>query len=324
MLASLFKYPAVLARHQKAPFLEDREHYLQHRAEQGCAPYTLLRIARELPHVIQFLDIHPTSVVTVQQIEVAAKIWARSQCRRGRAHAFRWSRDLFIQVATDWLRFLGLLDEPVLPSPLFVDFTEQFFEWLNTERGLSTATTSNYSWHANQFLQWCQDYNRSLDTIQASDVDAFLVSRSEKGWCRVSIATCTKALKAFFLYAEQRSWCHPLIARAIQGPRLFQQETLPSGPSWDEVNHIIDSLATDHPMDIRDRAIILLLHSTVSGPVRSHGYVLMISIGKPVNYLYTVQNSADLKSIHSRLLLVMQSSVTYKLSDSTVPIGSYF
>lgn len=269
MLASLFKYPAVLARHRNAPLFEERERYLQHRAEQGCAPYTLLRIARELLHVIQLLDIHSTPAVTTQQIEVTAKIWARSQCRRGRAHTFRWSRGLFVQVATDWLRFLGLLDDPVLQAAPFVEFTGQFYEWLNTERGLSTATISNYSWHANQFLQWCQDYNRALDTIQASDVDAFLVSRSEKGWCRVSIATCAKALRAFFLYAEQRSWCQPLITRAVQGPRLFPQETLPSGPSWDEVNHIIDTLATDHPKDIRDRAIILLfaLYGLRSGEV---------------------------------------------------------
>ena len=269
MLASLFKYPAVLARHRNAPLLEERERYLQHRAEQGCAPFTLLRIARELLHVIQLLDIHSTPAVTTQQIEVTAKTWARSQCRRGRAHTFRWSRGLFVQVATDWLRFLGLLDEPVLQAPPFVEFTRQFHEWLNIERGLSPATISNYSWHAKQFLQWCQDYNRTLGTIQASDVDAFLVSRSEKGWCRVSIATCAKALRAFILYAEQRSWCHPLITRAVQGPRLFPQETLPSGPSWDEVNHIIDTLATDHPKDIRDRAIILLfaLYGLRSGEV---------------------------------------------------------
>jgi site-specific recombinase XerD len=150
-----------------------------------------------------------------------------------------------------------------------LDFTEQFSGWLNIERGFSTATISNYSWHANQFLQWCQDHNRPLNTIQASDVDAFLGSRNEKGWCRVSTATCAKALKAFFLYSEERSWCQPLIARAIQGPRLFSQETLPSGPSWGEVNHIIDSLATDHTRDIRDRAIILLfaLYGLRSGEI---------------------------------------------------------
>lgn len=140
---------------------------------------------------------------------------------------------------------------------------------MNVERGLSTTTISNYSWHVNQFLQWCQDHNRPLNTIQALDVDTFLGSRSEKGWCRVSIATCAKALKSFFVYAEQRCWCHPLIAQAVQGPRLFPQDTLPSGPSWDEVNHIIASLATDHPRDIRDRAIILLfaLYGLRSGEV---------------------------------------------------------
>lgn len=113
MLASLFNCPTALARHRSAPLLEERERYLRHRAEQGCTRDTVLRIARELFHIIQLLDIHPTSVVTAEQIEVAAKRWAREQCRRGRAHTFRWPRVFYVQVATDWLRFLGLFDEPI-------------------------------------------------------------------------------------------------------------------------------------------------------------------------------------------------------------------
>jgi site-specific recombinase XerD len=79
------------------------------------------------------------------------------------------------------------------------------------------------------------------------------------GWSRVSIATNAKALKAFFRYAGQRGWCSPAIALAIQGPRLFSQEALPSGPTWEDVNRMVDSLATGQPQDIRDLAIILLL-----------------------------------------------------------------
>lgn len=258
MLESLFKYPAVLARHRNAPLFEERDRYLRHRAQQGCAHGTLLRIARELLLIVQRLDMPSKSLVTAQQINVASERWARQQCRRGRAHSFRWPRELFVQVATDWLRFLGRFDEPTAKPPPFEEVIEEFCEWMSTERGLSSVTVHNYSWHLKEFLKWCEEHGHPWAGIQLSDVDTFLSSRNDKGWCRVSIATSAKALKAFFHYAGQRSWCHPTIAPAIQGPRLFSQDSLPSGPSWVEVERLIGCMASDHPRDIRDRAIILL------------------------------------------------------------------
>lgn len=269
MLANLFKYPAVLARHQNAPLLGERERFLRYLAERGFAHETLLRIARELPHVVQLLDIPHTPLVTAQQVRTAADRWAKQQRSRGRAHTLKWPREHFMRIATDWLRFLGRLHEPAPKPPPFVALIEQFSEWMRAERGLSSVTICNYCWHVAQFLQWCENRNRQLLSIQISDIDAFLGSLRDKGWCRVSIATCAKALKAFFVHAEQRCWCPPMIAPAIQGPRLFSLDSLPAGPSWDEVNCIINSLETEEPRDIRDRAIILLfaLYGLRSGEV---------------------------------------------------------
>ena len=258
MLESLFKYPAALARHRNAPLFEERNRYLRHRAQQGCAHETLRRIARELPPVVQLLDIPSKSLVTTQQISVAAERWARQQCRRGRAHSFRWSRELFAQVATDWLRFLGRLEESAAKPFPFDGVVKEFCEWMSAERGLSSVTVRNYSWHLKQFLKWCEKHDHPWPGIRLCDVDAFLSSHNDKGWCRVSIATSAKALKAFFHYAGQRCWCDPMIAPAIQGPRLFSQENLPSGPTWQEVERLIGCLTPDHPRDIRDRAILLL------------------------------------------------------------------
>jgi len=41
-------------------------------------------------------------------------------------------------------------------------------------------------------------------------------------------------------------------------PRVFQHETLPSGPPWDIVQQILDATAGDHPTEIRDHALLLL------------------------------------------------------------------
>ncbi len=258
MLEKLFNYPAVLARHREAPLFEERDRYLEFRAKDGCAHKTLLRIARELFQIVQVLNIHSTSNVTTEHIKTAAKQWARQQCRRGRAHTLKWSRELFIQVATEWLRFLGRLDELIIAPPSFAGLIEDFAKWMESERGLSLITIHNYCWHAKTFLYWSEDHNRSISTVDISDVDRFLASFSAKGWSRVSVATAAKALKTFFGYAEQCGWCLPTIALAIQSPRLFSQENLPSGPTWEEVSCVIDGVATDRPQDIRDRAIILL------------------------------------------------------------------
>ena len=258
MLEKLFNYPAVLARHTTAPLFEERDRYLAYRAEDGCAHVTLLRIARELLQIVQVLNIPSASNVTPGQIRTAADRWARQQYCRGRARTLKWSRELFIQVATDWLRFLGRLDEFVPEPPSFECLIEEFAKWMESERGQSLITIRNYCWHVKKLLHWCENHKRSVSTVEISDVDTFLGSCGDKGWSRVSVATAAKALRAFFYYAEQRGWCLPSIALAIQGPRLFSQEVLPSGPTWKDVNRMIDNVATDRPQDIRDRAIILL------------------------------------------------------------------
>jgi integrase/recombinase XerD len=42
-------------------------------------------------------------------------------------------------------------------------------------------------------------------------------------------------------------------------PRIFADEGLPKGPSWEDVQRLLASTEDDHPKDIRDRAIIMLL-----------------------------------------------------------------
>lgn len=259
MLDNLFTYPAVRVRHKKAPLFEERDCYLAYRAKDGCAHQTLLRIARELLQIVQVLDIPSTRGVKPEHIKSAGDRWARQQCRRGRAHTLKWPRKLFIQVATDWLHFLGRLDELTVVPPSFEGLLEDFADWLESERGLSLRTIHNYFWHVKKFLLWCEIHNQFVYTVKITDVDTFLASCGNGGWNRVSVASAAKALKAFFRYAEKCGLSLNPIASAIQGPRLFFQENLSGGPTWEDVSLMIEHLTTDRPRDIRDRAIILLL-----------------------------------------------------------------
>jgi integrase/recombinase XerD len=109
MLDQLFHYLGVLARHREAPMVIEREQYLQHCADQGMAQTTVIQRANALLVIVQRLDLAGGRLITQQQIEGAADRWARYQRRRGRCHGLRWPRERFVQVASDWMRFLGRL-----------------------------------------------------------------------------------------------------------------------------------------------------------------------------------------------------------------------
>lgn len=111
--------------------------------------------------------------------------------------------------------------------------------------------------HIERFLTWFSTQQRIFAEVSVADTDAFLACQGAH-WCRVSIATSAKALRAFFRYAEAQQWCRAGIAAAIESPRLFRDETLPAGPAWEDVQQIIPPSDTTQPRAIRDRAILLL------------------------------------------------------------------
>jgi len=101
---------------------------------------------------------------------------------------------------------------------------------------------------------------RSLEKITVSDVDLLLAQKvNEEHYARRSVRDYASSLRSFFRYAEMRGWCRVGIAASIMAPRVFQHETLPSGPTWDVVQEILDATAGDRPIAIRDHAILMLL-----------------------------------------------------------------
>ena len=258
MFETLFKYPGVLARHRGGPFTDLRERFLIHCADQGLAQATLLHVADELMVIAGRIDLTGECPISLAEIEAAADEWSRYQKRRHRAHCQKWSRERFIQTAVSWLRFLGRFQESEHQQRPYEHIVQDFASFMRNERGLSEVTVGGRCWQVNKFLDWLNSQDRSFDEVVLQDVDAFLAGNGKTGWGRVSVATSANALRSFFRYAEMRGWCTPGMAAGIDGPRIFQQEALPLGPTWEDVKHLIASVDTDKPRDIRDRPILML------------------------------------------------------------------
>jgi integrase/recombinase XerD len=255
---TLFKYPRVLTRHRAGPSAEARERFLIHCASRGLARATLLRHARELLVIAERIDITMGETIDSPVIEAAADRWAREQHDRQHVQVLQWSQKLFVQTATNWLRFLGCLKSRPKVVP-FADRIADFAAYQRDERGLSPVTIRGQGWHVEKFLGWLGEQNRSFDDVSLEDVDAFLAGNGKRGWGRVSVSTSAKALRAFFRHAAVRGWCAASIAGGIDGPRLFQHEGLPVGPPWPDVQRLIASTSGDSAREIRDRAILMLL-----------------------------------------------------------------
>jgi site-specific recombinase XerD len=200
----------------------------------------------------------PKLRVTPEQIKKAAQDWSERERFCGHMLNKRWTSARFVRVAKKWLRFLGHLVEPVDRIP-FAHLLMDFRGWIEDERGLSSTTIERWSGYLKQFLCWYGAKKLPFSAVGITDLDAFLTSCGAKGCSRVSINNKATGLRAFFRYAGTRGWCDPLIAETIKGPRIFAQENLPSGPSWQEVRRLLAGTETNRPEDIRDRPILMLL-----------------------------------------------------------------
>lgn len=271
MFEQLYQYPKVLSRHLDAPFLVEREQFLQHCANQGMAHCTLTAIANELLVIMSRLDMENIQQpITSQQIEAAADRWACYQQQRGRCRELQWSRKRFVQVATNWLHFINHLAIGESEPSAGEQWIKQFTAYMQNERGLSPHTIYDSRWHTEKFFRQLSSQNRTLSEVTIADVDAFLESLAQQGWCRVSLAKSAKILRAFFLYAEHSCWCTPGIAAGIVRPRVFRDEGLPVGPDWIDVKRLISSVDSNTTCDVRDKAILQLLaiYGLRSGEVR--------------------------------------------------------
>lgn len=258
MFDQLFTSPRAINRHLSSPMLEERLRYLEHCKAQGRTRSSLRLISQHLLVFIEHFDLETVQEVNIDRIQRVARTWVGS---RPQAHPTdcRWGQMRFISDAKQWLSFLGRLRIPQAPPHPYSQQLDEWCDHLTCERGLAESTVRVHRWHIGQFLDRFSQQERSLNEICIQDVDAAIVRKGKQdGYSRASIAHYAGSLRVFFRYAEQQGWCRRGIAAAIMHPRVFADEGLPKGPSWEDVQRLLAGTEGDQPKNIRDRAIIML------------------------------------------------------------------
>ncbi len=174
MFEKLFKSLTVINRHRSVPYVEERKRFLAHCSQEGYAQATLIVIANELLWSARKLEVDTRDKVSSEQIKAVVNDWTDRECCCGHSLNKRWTRDRFVRITKQWLRFLGCFQEPVTAPTPFSELIDDFTVWSEQERGLASSTIKVWSGYIKQFFEWYEDRKRPVETIDISDVHSFL------------------------------------------------------------------------------------------------------------------------------------------------------
>ena len=261
MINQLYQRPKSISMQLSAPFLEERIRHLVYLSEQGFNTLQIRNIAAYQLRLIKYLPLEKHKILTNKEITSAANRWALYAIRHYRYKNASYSscKKVFIRRAMQWLRFLDRVEMPV-KSPTPTQIVE-FIDYLRNEKGLSENTIENYCIILRVFLSRIKkDLCQFFAHLTPNYLDGLLIQEFHSGiYSSSSIKKHASVLRTFIRYAEGRCWCRSGIADSIKTHRNYARQALPSSPSWDNVQRLLKTSEGDHPKNIRDRAIMLLL-----------------------------------------------------------------
>jgi integrase/recombinase XerD len=254
-------------RHRNGPYAVERERYLAFLAAEGRSKWVLRAILFLLYSLAEWLPLHLNPIAS-EQIRSSAKAWSatlhRSEHNRHRAETW------FIFHATNWLRFLGRLQEPAIVQPFAAELGA-FLHFEEHERGFSPATLKTARGCLREFLTWATSEVKTLRATKPEDISRYFTwLAAHHRWQRTTIAMHATSLRNFFRFAQSQGWCVPDLANAIDAPRIYKLERPPRAAQWSDVRRLLLASSENAPCDTRDHAMLLLfsVYGFRSGEVR--------------------------------------------------------
>jgi len=266
----LFRYPATVRRHHDGPLATERAAYLASLAAQGSAPGTFLKCARYCLAIAQMLQTMPhDQSFTTADIDALAGIWAAGRVEGRHAVAPRWPHRHFRAIATGFLKSLGRWTPPPVASHPYQRQVDDFVTAAQQDQLRSASTCRIRRWQIERFLSYLVQRNCELAAVTPDHLDAYFQHAAQR-WSRVSLRLAAVSLRSWFRHCEARGWVRPGLAAAILAPRIYRDENIPIGPTWEEVARLIRDADGDTPLQRRNGAILRLLaiYGLRSGEVR--------------------------------------------------------
>lgn len=164
---------------------------------------------------------------------------------------------------------VGTLDAATDGAHPYAGELEHFVTAEQRDRLRSPSTCRSRRWQIERFLSYLTQTNCELAAVTARHVDAYFHHVAQR-WSRVSLRSAAIALRIWFRHCEANGWVRSGLAAAILVPRVYREESIPIGPTWDTVARLITTADGDAPLQRRNGAILRLLaiYGLRSGEVR--------------------------------------------------------
>ena len=242
--------------HADQPMLIEREAYLAHLAALGASYNYLKLVAGYLLHAVQIMGILAPRQFTKEEVILAGDRWAAYKGPYRQATPQPGGSTPFVRHTLQWLRFLNYLAPG--PNQAFDDLLYQFEQAMVTQRRLTQLTAKGYRERMAMVLSWLRNRGLSLSTVRIREIDEF-VDYKRSSCCNATLASYCQAMRTFFCWAETRYLCPAGLPIGIKSPRYAKFAPGDRAPTWDQVQKLLRTAISDDPLELRARAIILLL-----------------------------------------------------------------
>lgn len=138
---------------------------------------------------------------------------------------------------------------------------QRYLNRLLHEKRYSEHTVNNYRRQLEKLLVFCQgsDYD-DWQQITTQDIRMLIAKRHRQGASPSSSALQLSATRRFleFLLSEKKIAINPAVG--VRGPKKAKR--LPKNIDVDSLNHFLDQMPEDEPIEVRDKAMMELLYSS--------------------------------------------------------------
>lgn len=145
-------------------------------------------------------------------------------------------------------------------APLLASYSD----YLRSVRGLEPKSCEGILLGARRFLVWLRHHHPSkdLETITAEHVLAAVEDRLSHSATSATRTSATSHIRTFLRYLHWAGRHNQDLARVVPRTPHWRLAHLPPRLAWEDIRRAIDSIGVATPVDVRDRALLLLLATT--------------------------------------------------------------
>ena len=135
----------------------------------------------------------------------------------------------------------------------------QYCDRLLHQKQYSEHTVNNYKRQILDFVEFIKERIQLWEEVSSQDIRLWMAYHHRNGASAATIGLKLSSLRGFLDYLVAQKVIKTNPAVGLRGPK--KPKRLPKNIDVDSLNHFIDSLPEDEPIQIRDKAIIELLYS---------------------------------------------------------------